>query len=97
MPNAILDPTGLGQRDAQAGLELAPRLAELTGATVGLLENGKQNARLFLEEVADILRERYAAGEVKLWRKENFAAPAPAELIDEMSAESGLVVIGIGD
>ena len=64
---------------------------------MGLLENGKQNARLFLEEVAAILRERYGAGEVKLRRKDNFAAPAPRELIDELSAESGLVVVGIGD
>ncbi|HEY1518399.1 MAG TPA: hypothetical protein VGF91_18370 [Solirubrobacteraceae bacterium] len=97
MPNAILDPTGLSQRDAQAGLELAPRRADLSGATVGLLENGKQNARQFLEDVADILRERYGAGEARLRRKENFAQPAPAELIDQLSSESDLVVIGIGD
>jgi hypothetical protein len=62
-----------------------------------LLENGKQNASLFLTEVADILRERYGAGEAKLRRKENFAAPAPPELIDALSAESDLVVIGVGD
>ena len=86
MPNAILDPTGLSQRDAQAGLELAPRRADLSGVTVGLLENGKQNARQFLEDVADILRERYGAGEARLRRKENFAQPAPAELIDQLSS-----------
>ena len=64
---------------------------------MGLLENGKQNASLFLTEVADILRERYGAGEAKLRRKENFAQPAPQELIDQLSSESDLVVIGIGD
>ena len=79
------------------GLTLAPRRGELSGARVGLLENGKQNARRFLEDVADILRERHGAGEARLRRKENFAQPAPAELIDELSAESDLVVIGIGD
>jgi hypothetical protein len=97
MPSAILDPTGLSRRDAQAGLELALRRADLTGATVGLLENGKQNARLFLEDVADVLCERYGAGEVRLRRKENFAQPAPPELVDQLSSESDLVVIGIGD
>ena len=66
MANAILDPTGLGGNDTKAGLELAPRRADLTGATVGLLENSKQNARLFLEDVADVLRERHGAGEVRL-------------------------------
>jgi hypothetical protein len=97
MTSAILDPTGLTDQDTKAGLALAPRRAELTGATVGLLENGKQNARLFLEDVADILRERYGTGATTLRRKENFAQPAPAELIDELSSESDLVVIGIGD
>ncbi len=97
MTSAILDPTGLTGKDTKAGLELAPRRADLTGVTVGLLENGKQNARLFLEEVADVLRERYGAGDATLRRKENFAQPAPPELIDQLSAESDLVVIGIGD
>jgi len=97
MTSAILDPTGLSGTTTNVGLALAPRRADLTGATVGLLENGKQNARRFLEDVADILRDRYGAGEAKLRRKENFAQPAPAELIDQLSSESDLVVIGIGD
>jgi hypothetical protein len=95
--SAILDPTGLSGTTTSVGLALAPRQRELRGARVGLLENGKQNASLFLTEVADILRERYGAGEARLRRKENFAQPAPQELIDQLSAESDLVVIGIGD
>lgn len=95
--SAILDPTGLTGKDTKGALELAPRRGELSGATVGLLENGKQNASLFLTEVADILRERYGAGEARLRRKENFAQPAPQELIDQLSSESDVVVIGIGD
>jgi hypothetical protein len=97
MTSAILDPTGLSGKTSHVGLTLAPRPGELTGARVGLLENGKQNASLFLTEVADILRERYGAGEAKLRRKENFAQPAPQELIDQLSSESDVVVIGIGD
>jgi hypothetical protein len=95
--SAILDPTGLSGKTTSVGLELAPRRGDLSGVTIGLLENGKQNASLFLTDVADILRERYGAGEARLRRKENFAAPAPPELIDQLSAESDLVVIGIGD
>jgi hypothetical protein len=56
-----------------------------------------RKAPLSLQEVADILRQRYGAGESRLRRKENFAAPAPPELIEALSAESDLVVIGIGD
>ena len=97
MPSAILDPTGLSGKTTSVGLTLAPRRGDLSGARVGLLENGKQNASRFLTDVADILRERYGAGEVKLRRKENFAQPAAPELIDELSRESDVVVIGIGD
>jgi hypothetical protein len=97
MTTAIMDPTGRTARKAAAGLELAPRPADLAGLRVGLLENGKQNARLFIEEVAGVLRERYGAGDVQLRRKEVFSAPAPPELVDELSAASDVVVIGVGD
>jgi hypothetical protein len=97
MTSAILDPTGLSGKSSNVGLTLAPRRGGLSGARLGLLENGKQNASLFLTEVADILRERYGAGEARLRRKENFAQPAPQELIDQLSSESDVVVIGIGD
>jgi hypothetical protein len=98
MASTIMDPTGRAKgKTAEAGLALAPRTADLSGARVGLLENGKQNARLFIEEVADVLRERYGAAEVTLRRKEIFSAPAPPELVDELSAASDVVVIGVGD
>jgi hypothetical protein len=97
MPSAILDPTGMSSRAAAPGLTLAPRPAGLTGMKIGLLENGKQNARLLLEDVAALLRDRHGAGEATLRRKENFAQPAPGELVDELTAESDVVVIGVGD
>jgi hypothetical protein len=100
MTSAIMDPTGRAARaaaDDDVGLALAQRPSDLSGARIGLLENGKQNARLFIEDVADVLRERYGAGEVTLRRKEVFSAPAPAELVDELSAASDVVVIGVGD
>jgi hypothetical protein len=97
MTSAILDPTGLSGKNTKVGLTLTPRRGELSGARVGLLENGKQNASRFLEDVADLLRERYGAGEATLRRKENFAQPAAPELIEQLSRESDLVVIGIGD
>jgi hypothetical protein len=97
MTSAILDPTGLSSRETAPGLTLAARPGELAGVRVGLLENGKQNARRFLEDVADLLHDRYGAGEATLRRKENFAQPAAPELVDQLSAESDVVVIGIGD
>jgi hypothetical protein len=98
MPSAILDPTGLSSReDTTPAFTLAPRPASLESVRVGLLENGKQNARLLLEDVAAVLRERYGTGEATLRRKENFAQPAASELVGELSGESDVVVIGVGD
>jgi hypothetical protein len=97
MTAAILDPTGLSERPAAEGLTLASRPANLSGVKIGLLENGKQNAKRFLEDVATVLRERYGAGEAQLRRKEIFSQPASPELVDELSGLSEVVVIGIGD
>jgi hypothetical protein len=98
MTNAILDPTGLSERsETTPAFVLAPRPADLHGLKIGLLENGKQNARLLLEDVAALLHDRYGAGGATLLRKENFAQPAPAGLVDELSAASDVVVIGVGD
>jgi hypothetical protein len=98
VPNAILDPTGLSSREETSPtFSLAPRPAALQGLKIGLLENGKQNARLLLEDVATVLRERYGAGEATLLRKEIFSQPASPELVDELSAASDVVVIGVGD
>jgi hypothetical protein len=95
--SAILDPTGSTERPATDTLTLAPRPADLGGVKIGLLENSKQNAKRFLEDVADVLRERYGAGEATLRRKEIFSQPASPELVDELSREAEVVVVGIGD
>ncbi len=97
MTSAILDPTGLSTRPKAPAFTLAPRPADLSGVQIGLLENGTQNARRFLEDVAEVLRNRHGAGEATLRRKEVFSQPAPPELVDELSRESQVVVVGIGD
>jgi hypothetical protein len=97
MPHAILDPTGLGESAAAPGLTLAPRPANLTGARVTLLENGKQNARLFLEDVGALLRERHGIAEVHLRKKANFAVAEGEDVVDAIRAEADAVVLGVGD
>jgi hypothetical protein len=99
MPNAILDPTGgAGPRPGDSGRAvLAPRRRDLVGATVGLLENTKQNADLFLAEVGRLLVERHGAAGVLARTKTAFAQPAPEELLKELTTECDVVVTGIGD
>ena len=54
----VLDPAGDTAIDAKV---LARRPAALTGATIGILDNSKPNARVLLERVAQGLRERSPA------------------------------------
>jgi len=105
MPNAILDPTGgagraavpAAQGDARGAAALAPRRADLTGATVGLLGNTKQNADVFLDEVGRLLVERHGAAVVLVRTKAAFAQPAPQSLVRELTTECDVVITGIGD
>ena len=96
MPNAILDPTGrAGDTTRQA--TLAPRRADLHGARVGLLENRKHNAGLFLEEVGRLLVERHGAARTLLRGKASIVLPAADEIMDELARECDVVVAGVGD
>jgi hypothetical protein len=97
MTNAIMDPTGQTESQAATGLTLAPRRGDISGTTVVLLENGKQNARLFLEDVGALLRHEHGVGEVKVRHKEVFSTAEPPEVIDAISAECDVVVTGVGD
>jgi hypothetical protein len=95
MPNAILDPTGRAASRRLAAL--APRRADLRGVTVGLLENRKHNAGLFLQELGRLLVERHGARGVMLRGKASIVLPAADEIMDELARECGVVVAGVGD
>jgi hypothetical protein len=97
MPNAILDPTGATTTAARPKAPRARRREDLTGATVGLLVNTKQNAAPFLDEVGQLLIERYGAAGTMARTKVNFAAPAPEDLVKEMTASCDVIITGIGD
>jgi hypothetical protein len=95
MPNAILDPTGRAASRRLAAL--APRRADLRGVTVGLLENRKHNAGLFLQELGRLLVERHGARGVMLRGKASIVLPAADEIMDELARGCGVVVAGVGD
>lgn len=97
MPNAIMDPTAQPHAAPQDGLSLAPRDASLDGARIGLLENGKQNARLLLEELGHVLEERYGAAPTMIRRKTIITEPAPPEVAAELRDHCDVVITGVGD
>jgi hypothetical protein len=100
MPNAILDPTGRAgvQAAAPPGLELAPRRPGLAGQRVGLMNNTKHNAELLLAEIGKLLVAEHRDASVTIAQtKPNFAAPAPADLVERYQRECDVVITGVGD
>jgi hypothetical protein len=91
----ILDPTGGVERGEDRSL--APRLATLDGATVGLLDNGKPNAAALLEEVARQLADRFRLQDVKVFTKDYFGTPVERTQVERIVATCNFAVTAIGD
>jgi len=75
----------------------AQRSGLLDGATVGIMFNGKKNAREMLVSVAELLRERYEIKDiVGPVRTEGYMLPSEEQL-DEMASACDVVLCGLGD
>lgn len=97
MTQMILDPTGRGPQ-AQADTALAGRPASLSGARIGLLDNTKHNALLFLQAVGELLVAEHGAASVGIVEtKKNFSIPVGEEIISRYRAASDVVITGVGD
>ncbi|WP_152422232.1 UGSC family (seleno)protein [Natrialba asiatica] len=89
----ILDPRGEVNYDATP---IAERLDSLEGATVGLLDNSKSNADVFLEAVGEQLKSEYGVDEVVYRRKDKSPIPADA-IADQLVSQCDAVVNAYGD
>jgi hypothetical protein len=89
----VLDPTP--EQPAEAA-PLAPALAGLAGARIGLLDNSKIRVDRFCDFVEEILRADYGVAEVVRRRKGNASAPAPDEIMGDLLACDG-VISAVGD
>lgn len=77
---SIYDPRGT--RDA-ATVTMAPRLRTLAGATIGLLDNGKENADALLSRARELLKARGAR--IVMASKPSFSRVAPDAVLDELA------------
>ncbi len=75
----------------------APAIANLEGCTIGLLSNGKQNADTLLEATAAMLQQRFGGTVLKMQYKRNASAPAPGELLTNLSQECDYLLTAAGD
>ena len=92
---AILDPTGVA--DAQRSVSLAPRVRDLAGLRLGLLDNAKPNAALVLETLAAQLRAQHHIGEVTIYGKSYFGTPVEEDRAKEIAQSCEAVIAGVGD
>ncbi|MBV9417566.1 MAG: hypothetical protein JO363_21455 [Solirubrobacterales bacterium] len=92
---AILDPTG--RSGSVRAATLAPRVTELTGLRLGLLDNTKANAALVLETLAAHLRAQHHVGEVSTYTKSYFGTPVEEDRAQEIAQSCDAVIAGVGD
>lgn len=89
----VLDPTF---EEGAVEFALAARPADLRGATVGIVSNGKHNTRPFFEALGAELQTRYGVSAVDIVVKPNYSAPAGPEIFEQARDWQALVA-GVGD
>ena len=93
MPIEVLDPT---YNDEANEFSAVPRRASLTGLTIGIISNGKQNTEPFFDAMERELRAHHHVAEVVRVVKGNYSAPAAAGIMDQAKRWHALVA-GVGD
>jgi hypothetical protein len=73
----------------------APRLADLRGKKIAILDNSKANAGTLMLAVARRLQERYGAGEVV--KREKGIAGAPSPTILDALTTCDFALVGSAD
>ncbi|MYF98414.1 hypothetical protein F4212_04670 [Candidatus Poribacteria bacterium] len=90
----LLDPTSQGETTEKY---LAPRLAELDGKVIGILDITKKGSDIFLDRVGELLCERFEISDVVRVKKPTFARPAPTELLVDLAERVDFVIEGLAD
>jgi len=75
---------------------LAPGRRSLSGARIGVLDNGKPNAGLLMLTVASQLAQR-AGSPTPLHVVKNAAKPCPEDVLDHLRSEVDVVLTGSAD
>ncbi|MBI5969060.1 MAG: hypothetical protein HY882_14540 [Deltaproteobacteria bacterium] len=88
----LMNPCGVFRYDEEP---IAPRLRDLTKKVLGLLDNSKNNADLFLDHVLEVLNKAYSFADVLRIKKSSGAVPAP--FTTEFLERCNVVINAFGD
>ena len=90
----LFDPTSAPQERA---ITLAPRLRDLRGLRVGLVENTKFNSDVILAKLGERLARQHGMTVNRMIRKRSASHAVTEEAADELRRISDFVVSGVGD
>ena len=76
---------------------LAPRLNDLQGVTIGLIDNHKRNSDVFLAELGRVFEEEYGVAKVVNFKKASQSMPTPDEVMDQLAKECDAIVHAVAD
>jgi hypothetical protein len=89
----FLDPT-VGREVTR--IPLAPRPMDLAGATVGLLDNTKEQGNIILQTLGELLQARYGVVRVVMQRKEHYSKPAAPAIIEALAQDVHVAITAVG-
>ncbi len=80
-----------------ADVKLARRPETLNGKVLGLLNNSKHNAEALLDQIADLMADRYEFATVIKRSKPTASRPCPQETVNELASLCDVIVTSSGD
>jgi len=86
-----------GAEDPARKFGLAPRLGDLKGMTVGIIDNHKRNVDVYVAELGRVLQDEYGVAKVVTYRKVSQSIPTPADVLDSLAAECDAIVHAVAD
>lgn len=92
--HTLIDPTTL---PIVPEFEGAPRLADLKNKRVGVIDDSKVNAKEYLDQLTDLIDQRFGIASIKYHAKPSASKPADPAVVAEMAEECDYVIVGIGD
>ena len=82
---------------ASGDFNLNERPSNLSGKTLGLLENHKANSDKVLLELANILTEKHGLKEVIMLSKHSASLPTKPEVVQQALDKVDVLITGVGD
>lgn len=91
----VVDP--ITEPTAASGFAYAPRLRELRGKRVGVIDDSKRNARELLEAIYDELNAEFGFASLYYHRKPSSSLVVAPDVLADMREKCDLIIVGIGD